>query len=107
MLLSEKEMAAALTPVKLRDGARPRSGRRLPAAISEFGQTGVLRVRLVSRSPYQGHARMWHTGSTIGFGTVIERFTKEKLTVIVLCRPNHLDPGKLALQAADILLAAN
>ena len=50
---------------------------------------------------------MWHTGSTIGFGTVIERFTKEKLTVIVLCNRTDLDPGKLALQAADILLAAN
>jgi hypothetical protein len=49
--------------------------------------------------PFEGHPRMWHTGSTIGFRTVIERFTTDKLTIVVLCNRTDLDPEKLALQA--------
>jgi hypothetical protein len=41
---------------------------------------------------------MWHTGSTMGFRTVIERFTGERLTIVVLCNRTDLDPEKLALQ---------
>ena len=45
---------------------------------------------------------MWHSGTTVGFRTVIERFTEEKLTIIVLCNRTDLDPGKLALRVAGI-----
>jgi len=46
---------------------------------------------------------MWHTGSTMGFRTVIERFTAEKLTIVVLCNRTDLDPEKLALEAERVL----
>jgi len=53
--------------------------------------------------PYNGRERVWHEGSTRGFGTVIERFTAERLTIVVLCNRTDLDPPKLALQVADIM----
>ena len=51
--------------------------------------------------PYKGRARMWHSGTTQGFRTVIERFTKENLTVIILCNRTDLDPSALALRVAE------
>jgi CubicO group peptidase (beta-lactamase class C family) len=53
--------------------------------------------------PYNGRERVWHEGGTRGFGTVIERFTAEKLTIVILCNRTDLDPPKLALQVADVL----
>jgi CubicO group peptidase (beta-lactamase class C family) len=53
--------------------------------------------------PYNGRERVWHEGGTRGFGTVIERFTAERLTIVVLCNRTDLDPAKLALQVADIM----
>ncbi len=54
--------------------------------------------------PYRGRARMWHSGSTLGFRTAIERFPRERLTVIVLCNRTDLDAAALALRAAEIVL---
>jgi CubicO group peptidase (beta-lactamase class C family) len=85
-LLSEAEMHMALTPVKLHDGS--------PRVSYGFGWF---------LDPFEGHPRMWHTGSTMGFRTVIERFTSEKLTIVVLCNRTDLDPEKLALQTAHVL----
>jgi CubicO group peptidase (beta-lactamase class C family) len=81
-LLSEAEMRPALTPVQVAKPADPVS----------YGFGWFL-------DPFEGHPRMWHTGSTIGFRTVIERFTTDKLTIVVLCNRTDLDPEKLALQA--------
>ncbi len=78
-LLSEAEMKPALTPVH--------------GAAYGFGWF---------LDPYDGRARMWHSGSTQGFSTVIERFTAEKLTIVVLCNRTDLDASKLALQVAEI-----
>ena len=47
---------------------------------------------------------MWHTGSTMGFRTVIERFTGNNLTIIILCNRTDLDPEALALKTADLYL---
>src|SRR5467141_3123549 len=56
--------------------------------------------------PYQGRRRMWHTGTTMGFRTVIERFTEgDGLTVIILCNRTDLGPERLALQVVDIFLS--
>jgi CubicO group peptidase (beta-lactamase class C family) len=44
---------------------------------------------------------MWHTGTTTGFRTVIERFPGEKLTVVILSNRTDLDVASLALQAAE------
>jgi CubicO group peptidase (beta-lactamase class C family) len=52
--------------------------------------------------PYRGHERMWHTGSSMGFRTVIERFTKDNLTVIILSNRTDLDVSALALRVADL-----
>ena len=103
MLLSEAEMRAALTPVRLDDGSEP----HWPVAPNEdnlhpgkpvsYGFGWFL-------DPYQGHARMWHTGSSMGFRTVIERFTSDKLTVVVLCNRTDLDTGKLAEQSYGAII---
>ena len=102
-LLNEKEFQAALTPVKLTDGSEahwpkePDDNNLHPGKPVSYGFGWFL-------DPYQGHSRMWHTGGTMGFRTVIERFTEgDGLTVIVLCNRNDLEPEKLALQVADIL----
>jgi hypothetical protein len=42
----------------------------------------------------------------MGFRTVIERFLGQNLTIVILSNRTDLDPEKLSLQAADILLSA-
>ena len=102
-LLSEKEMQPALTPVKLNDGSEP----RWP---TEANDDNLHPGKPVSygfgwfRDPYNGRRRMWHTGSTMGFRTVIERFLGENLTIIILSNRTDLDPEKLSLKVADILV---
>jgi CubicO group peptidase (beta-lactamase class C family) len=105
-LLSEKEFQPALSPVKLNDGSAPHWPR-------EPNDDNLHPGKPVSygfgwfRDPYQGHSRIWHTGSTVGFRTVIERFTEgDGLTVIVLCNRADLEPEKLALRVADIFFSA-
>jgi CubicO group peptidase (beta-lactamase class C family) len=105
-LLSEEEIRPALTPVKLNDGsephwpAEPGSDNLHPGKPVSYGFGWFL-------DPYEGHRRMWHTGSTMGFRTVIERFLGENLSIIVLANRTDLDAEKLALQVADLLLEAN
>ena len=103
-LLGEKEMLAALTPVKLNDGsephwpAQPNDDNLHPGKPVSYGFGWFL-------DPYNGHERMWHTGSTMGFRTVIERFLVDHLTIIILSNRTDLDPEKLSLQAADLFFA--
>ncbi|HZC34831.1 MAG TPA: serine hydrolase domain-containing protein, partial [Chthoniobacterales bacterium] len=105
VLLSKKEMQPALTPVKLNDGSQPYWPREPnddnlhPGKSVSYGFGWFL-------DPYEGHRRMWHTGSTMGFRTVIDRFLDENLTIIILSNRTDLDPGKLSLQVADLFLAA-
>ena len=104
-LLNEREMQPALKPVKLNDGSQPHwplepGGDNLyPGKPVSYGFGWFL-------DPYKGHQRMWHYGATMGFGTVIHRFLDEKLTVILLANCTDLDPIKLSLQVADMLLSA-
>lgn len=100
-LLSEKEFQPALIPAKLNDGSEP----HWPA---EANDDNLHPGKPVSYGfgwfvdPYENHTRMWHTGSTMGFRTVIERFTEGNgLTVIVLCNRTDIDPEKLALKIAS------
>jgi len=96
-LLSEAEMRVALTPVKLNDGSQtkwpviPNDNNLNPGNAVAYGFGWFL-------DPFEGRPRMWHTGGTMGFRTVIERFTADKLTIVVLCNRTDLDPEKLALQ---------
>jgi hypothetical protein len=55
--------------------------------------------------PYHDHKRMWHDGETMGFRTTIQRFTADKLTIIVLANRTDIDPEQLALRVADLYLA--
>ena len=105
-LLDEKEFQPALSPVKLNDGsephwpAAPNDDNLHPGKPVSYGFGWFL-------DPYQGRSRMWHTGSTMGFRTVIERFTEgDGLTVIILFNRTDLEPEKLALQVADIFFFA-
>jgi CubicO group peptidase (beta-lactamase class C family) len=101
VLVSEQEMSAALTPVVLANGLQP----KWPA---EPGEDNLAPGKPVSYGfgwfldPYQGHPRMWHFGSTTGFRSVIERFTRDRLTIVILCNRTDLDPGKLALRVASM-----
>jgi CubicO group peptidase (beta-lactamase class C family) len=100
-LLSEKEFQPALVPVKLNDGSQPRwplepnDDNLHPGKPVFYGFGWFL-------DPYEGHQRMWHTGSTLGFRTVIERFTEaDGLTVFILSNRTDLDPEQLALKVAN------
>jgi CubicO group peptidase (beta-lactamase class C family) len=96
-LLSEAEMRPALVPATLRDGGMPQTqGPGAPSRPMQYGFGWFL-------DPYQGRSRMWHTGGTMGFRTVIERFTGNGLTIVILCNRTDLDPEKLALQVAAAL----
>jgi CubicO group peptidase (beta-lactamase class C family) len=102
-LLSAEEMAPALVPAKLADGsptfwpAPPNDDNLHPGKPVSYGFGWFL-------DPYQRQPRMWHTGSTMGFRTVIERFTGESLTIIVLSNRTDLDPEALAVKTADLYL---
>ena len=102
-LLNEKEMQPALTPVKLKDGSEPHwpteanDDNLHPGKPVSYGFGWFL-------DPYNAHRRMWHTGSTMGFRTVIERFLDDHLTVIILSNRVDLDPEKFSLQVADMSL---
>jgi CubicO group peptidase (beta-lactamase class C family) len=95
-LLSDAEMRPALTPVTLNDGRQPHwpvtpdDDNLHPGQPVAYGFGWFL-------DPLEGRPRMWHTGTTMGFRTVIERFTAEKLTIVVLSNRTDLDPERLAL----------
>ncbi|MGC1483941.1 MAG: serine hydrolase domain-containing protein [Candidatus Acidiferrum sp.] len=103
ILLSAEEMRPALIPAKLNDGSQPHWPKQAnddnlhPGKPVDYGFGWFL-------DPYQGHPRMWHTGSTMGFRTVIERFTTDNLTIIILCNRTDLDPEALALKTAGLYL---
>ena len=90
-LLGQREMQFAVTPVKVIEGAVTEPD----GTQADYGFGWFL-------NPYKGQARMWHYGETIGFRTTIQRFLKDKLTVVVLCNREDLNPGALALQVADL-----
>jgi CubicO group peptidase (beta-lactamase class C family) len=100
-LLSAQEMRPALTPVKLADGREPHwpvktdDDNLAPGQPVSYGFGWFL-------DPWRGHPRMWHGGSTLGFRTIIDRYTTDHLTIVILCNRTDLDPTKLALQIADL-----
>ncbi len=91
-LLSEAAMRPALTPVALPQDFHSSSEGGGPV---KYGFGWFL-------DPYRGHGRMWHSGESTGFRTVIERFTSDGLTIIVLANRTDLDPSALALKVADL-----
>jgi hypothetical protein len=53
------------------------------------------------------HPLLWHYGDTMGFKTAIFRYIDDDLSVIVLCNRTDVDPGALALEAAQMFLTGN
>jgi CubicO group peptidase (beta-lactamase class C family) len=104
-LLSAAEMQPALTAVKLADGSEPHwpaepGGDNLsPGKSVSYGFGWFL-------NGYPGHPRMWHSGTTIGFRNVIERFTMDHLTIAILCNRSDFDPTVLAFKVFDLYLEA-
>jgi CubicO group peptidase (beta-lactamase class C family) len=102
-LLNAAEMQPALTLVKLADGSQP----HWPAAADD---DNLAPGKPVSYGfgwfldPDQDHARMWHTGSTIGFRTIIQRFTTDNLTIVLLCNRTDLDPKTISEQIVHLVL---
>ncbi len=94
-LLSEMATQVAFTPVKVPGGARKEDG-----SPTEYGFGWFL-------DPYKGRTRTWHSGTTTGFRTFIERFKDEGLTIIILCNRDDLRPEKLADKVADAYLPGN
>jgi CubicO group peptidase (beta-lactamase class C family) len=89
-LLSASEMRVAFTPVKVPGAAKKDDG-----TPTEYGFGWFL-------DPYNGRKRAWHSGTTTGFRTFIDRFIDEGLTIIILCNRDDLHPGKLADRVADL-----
>jgi CubicO group peptidase (beta-lactamase class C family) len=102
-LLSAEEMQPALIPAKLANGKptlwpiAPNDDNLHPGKPVSYGFGWFL-------DPYWGVPRMWHTGSTMGFRTIIERFTTNNLTMIILCNRTDLNPEALAGKTADLYL---
>jgi CubicO group peptidase (beta-lactamase class C family) len=102
-LLSVDEFSPALVPARLANGSptywptAPNDDNLHPGKPVSYGFGWFL-------DPYWGVPRMWHTGSTVGFRTIIERFTANHLTIIILCNRTDLDPEGLAVKTADLYL---
>lgn len=90
-LLSEPEMRAAVTPVRVPSGfvLEP------DGSPAEYGFGWFV-------NSYLGHSRMWHYGETVGFRTAIQRFPDDQLTVVMLCNRSDLDPTALALRIVNL-----
>jgi CubicO group peptidase (beta-lactamase class C family) len=106
-LLGEKEFQPALAPVNLNDGSEPHWPKEAnddnlhPGKPVSYGFGWFLDPYPGPNTPHD-FQRMWHTGTTMGFRTVIERFTEGGgLTVIILSNRTDLDPEKLALKFAS------
>jgi CubicO group peptidase (beta-lactamase class C family) len=105
-LLSPGGMKPALTPARLADGSGtrwppgPKGGDNLaPGEPVSYGFGWLL-------DPWQGHARTWHHGETVGFGAAIQRFPDDGLTVVVLANRDDVDAIGLALEVARPYLDA-
>lgn len=104
-LLPAVEMQPALSPVKLADGSQPYWASGPGDTDPQVGKPVFYGFGWFL-DPYDGHPRMWHYGDTIGFKTAIERFTGEKLTVIILANRSDLDAAALASRVAQVCLTA-
>ena len=101
-LLSEQEFLPAVTPVKLADGSTPHWPRD-PHATDSTEPPPLLYGFGWFLDPYNGHARNYHDGGTMGFRTTIQRFVDDHFTVVVLSNRTDLNPNELALKVADLL----
>ena len=99
-LLSEKEFAPAITPAVLPAGAGQKLAEDAPESMRgraiAYGFGWFLDLQ-------NAQPLMWHYGDTMGFKSAILRYTRDGVTVIVLCNRTDLDAGALALEASSML----
>ncbi|HEV2491145.1 MAG TPA: serine hydrolase domain-containing protein [Candidatus Acidoferrales bacterium] len=100
-LLSAAEFQAAITPATPQE---PANFDGEPKPFSDADGKPVSYGFGWFLDPYRGHERMWHTGSSIGFRTVFERFTSADLTIIILGNRTDQNVESLALKVADLIL---
>ncbi len=99
-LLSDAELRQIRTPVALVDGQQP----HWPA---EPGEDNLFPGRPVAYGfgwfldPWQGRPRMWHHGETRGFRSVVERFTRDGVSVVILANRDDLDLRTLATKLVE------
>jgi CubicO group peptidase (beta-lactamase class C family) len=103
-LLSEKDFLPAITPAQLPPGAEAKLAEDVPDSLRGHATAYGFGWFLNLRDP---HPLMWHYGDTMGFKSAILRYTRDNLTVIVLCNRSHLDQGALALKAAQSVLSSH
>lgn len=101
-LLSAAEFQPAITPEN--------SAAVSPSAVDDLPKAAAANKQPLAYGfgwfldPYRGHPRMWHYGSSIGFHSIIERFTKDNLSIIILSNRTDVDLAAIALRAADLYL---
>ena len=100
-LLSEVEMAPALTPVRLADGSEPRWPEGEQGGDNLFPGRPVAYGFGWFLDPWQGRKRAWHYGDTMGFRAIVERFPADGVTVVILANRGDLDLRSLALEIAE------
>jgi CubicO group peptidase (beta-lactamase class C family) len=100
-LLSQAEFQAALAPPQLPAGAETKLAEDAPVSMRDRVVSYGFGWFLDFRWP---HPLIWHYGDTMGFKTAIQRYTRDNLTIIILCNRNDLDPSALAQKAADLFL---
>ncbi|HWH56329.1 MAG TPA: serine hydrolase domain-containing protein [Terriglobales bacterium] len=89
-LLSAEEFRPAVMPVQMPENTGISAGTHPGYGFGWF------------LDAYNGQPRMWHTGGTIGFQTVIERFPEQELTIVVLANRTDVNPKRLADKVADL-----
>ena len=103
VFFSEAEARLVLTPVRLADGSEPEWPR-------EPGDDNLFPGRPVAYGfgwfldPWQGRSRAWHHGETRGFRSIVDRFTQEGISVVILANRDDLDLLALALKLAALQL---
>ena len=100
-LLSEAEMAPALTPVRLADGSEPRWPKGEEGGDNLFPGRPVAYGFGWFLDPWQGRERAWHHGDTMGFRAIVERFPADGVTVVILANRGDLDLESLARKIAE------
>ncbi len=100
-LLSEAEMAPALTPVRLADGSEPRWPQGEQGGDNLFPGRPVAYGFGWFLDPWQGRKRAWHHGETRGFRSIVERFPADGVTVVILANRGDLDLKSLAQKIAE------
>jgi len=102
-LLGEDDFLPAITPAQLPAGAEAKLAEDVPESLRGKAQSYGFGWFLNLRDP---HPLTWHYGDTRGFKSAIFRYLPDKVAVIVLANRTDLDSGALALQAAQLVLAA-